>query len=100
MIKQACKNVKSVVDGISTVQKLIGFLMILLGASLAGNLYQHGLVMGATELTACVAEPVPVFIDRVIKEKTHEVIIREVCPKHSHPAPSNPIQKHEEEWHS
>lgn len=99
MIKKLYKRIKTTVDAISTAQKVIGLLLALLGTSLAGNMFQHGIIMGQVtnppkqvvvmpEKT--IIQTKPVYIDRV-------KIIKEVCPKSG--GDSKLMDKHMREWH-
>lgn len=101
MIGKIYKRVKFTVDSISTAQKIITFLIWLLGMSLAGNLYQQGIITeksSSLPVTACVntkeviIQPKPIFIDKPPKIIERTTVIKDCA--------AEPVKKHEKEWHT
>lgn len=101
MIGKIYKRVKFTVDSVSTVQKIIAFLIWLLSVSLAGNLYQRGVIEAQSEsvaATACVntkeiiVQPKTIFIDKPPKIIERTTVIKDCA--------SEPVKKHEKEWHT
>lgn len=98
MIKRIYKRIKTVVDSISVAQKLIAFLAWLLTISLAGNIYQQGIITekATPSVAACTNTHTKEVVERIKPvPQPPQIIEKTTIIKDCHES----VIKHEKGWH-